>query len=132
MMVSKPYQHHMTTMFGLFLGVDEDIINVHKHKTMEVLPKHLIHESLEYERSFGQAIQHGPRFIVAHSGVMKADLNVRALIRSSMVLDNYGITSGGCGQLRMWRHHWKKDSPHDNTSSVVHEMSVVDCRAGCS
>lgn len=66
MMVSKPYQHHMTTMFGLFLGVDEDIINVHKHKTMEVLPKHLIHESLEYERSFGQAIQHGPRFIVAH------------------------------------------------------------------
>ncbi len=34
-------------MVGLVPGVDEDVINVHNHKAMEILPEHLVNEFLE-------------------------------------------------------------------------------------
>ncbi len=34
-------------MVGQVLGVNEDVINIHYHTTMEELPEHLVHKFLE-------------------------------------------------------------------------------------
>ncbi len=40
---------NVVAMFSHAPGVDEDIINVDKDGSMEILPENLMHEVLEYE-----------------------------------------------------------------------------------
>lgn len=53
-----PAPHFEDIRFVLILGMDEYIVNIDNDEVMKVRLEHLVHKSLKYRGSIGQAIWH--------------------------------------------------------------------------
>ncbi len=56
-------------LFAFALGVDEDVIEVHYHKNVELLCPDLIDVTLKYDRRVGQSKRHDLVFEVTITGL---------------------------------------------------------------
>lgn len=56
---------YVLVVFGEAPGVNEDVINIHDHEAVEILPEHCMHEVLKDGRGVDEAIRHDPIFVVA-------------------------------------------------------------------
>ncbi len=59
----------MELMFCQVSGEDEDAVKVDKHKLVQEIPQHVIHQGVKDSRGISEIKRHDPVFIVGQRGV---------------------------------------------------------------